>query len=308
MPQIAGIGLLAACVPVLTLALDGADRVDVRRRLRRRQLLARAHGAVPAGGLRRRAAVDQLHRRGRLRGGGVLPPAPVVAPRHGGDGVGPRPHQRSSSPSSCCRSPPTCSPAGASATSTATRPGVKYYLMGVFASAVMLYGMSLLFGVTGQHPARRHRRQVAGGDGSATPRRSSRSASCSSSSASPSRCRRCPFHTWAPDTYEGAPTPITAFLAVRRRRPASWRCSQLISSPSPARHDVVEPLMWVLAAADHDGRQPDRPAPDEHHPHARLLRRGPGRLHARPRSPSSAPTRPASRSAPSSPTCSSTRP
>ena len=45
-------------------------------------------------------------------------------------------------------------------------------------------------------------------------RRSSRSASCSSSSASPSRSRPCPFHTWAPDTYEGAPTPVTAFLAV----------------------------------------------------------------------------------------------
>ena len=56
---------------------------------------------------------------------------------------------RSSSPSSCCRSPPTCSPAGASATCTATRRALKYYLMGVFASAVMLYGMSLLFGLTG---------------------------------------------------------------------------------------------------------------------------------------------------------------
>ena len=42
--------------------------------------------------LRRRAAVDQLHRRGRLRGGRVLLPAAVVAARHDGDGVGPRPH------------------------------------------------------------------------------------------------------------------------------------------------------------------------------------------------------------------------
>ncbi len=50
---------------------------DVRRRLRGRRLLARAQGAVPALGLHRGAAVDQLHRRGRLLGGRVLLPAPL---------------------------------------------------------------------------------------------------------------------------------------------------------------------------------------------------------------------------------------
>ena len=56
--------------------------------------------------------------------------------------------------------------------------GMKYYLMGVFASAVMLYGMSLIYGFTGTHRAGRDRRQ-----GRRRPRRrraqSSRSASCS---------------------------------------------------------------------------------------------------------------------------------
>ena len=50
-------------------------------------------GAVPGVGLRRRAAVDQLHRRGRLLGGGVLHPHPVVGARHDDHGVGPRPHR-----------------------------------------------------------------------------------------------------------------------------------------------------------------------------------------------------------------------
>ena len=72
---IAGLGLLAAFVPILTLAVDGDDRVDVRRRLRRRQLRAGAEGAVPAGRLRRHPAVDQLHRGGRLLPGRVLLPA-----------------------------------------------------------------------------------------------------------------------------------------------------------------------------------------------------------------------------------------
>ena len=37
--------------------------------------------------------------------------------------------------------------------------GVKYYLLGVFASGVLLYGMSLLYGATGLDQARRHRRR-----------------------------------------------------------------------------------------------------------------------------------------------------
>ena len=135
----------------------------------------------------------------------------VVDPRHGRDGVGARPHHASSSPSSCCRSRRTCSPRGASATAKSNEAGLKYYLMGVFASAVMLYGMSLIFGVTGTTLLDRHRRGVRGG-----------------STRVPVitlgivfvvvgfafKVSAVPFHTWAPDTYEGAPTPITAFLSV----------------------------------------------------------------------------------------------
>jgi NADH-quinone oxidoreductase subunit N len=49
--------------------------------------------------------------------------------------------------SSSCRSRRTCWRPG-QAHSRSNEAGVKYYLLGVFASAVMLYGMSLLFGVT----------------------------------------------------------------------------------------------------------------------------------------------------------------
>ena len=98
--------------------------------------------------------------------------------------------------------------------------GVKYYLLGVFASAVMLYGMSLLYGATGSTMltdigARDHRRR---------PRRSCRcSPSCSSSSASPSRSRRC-------RSTPGRPTPTRVrrrrsrrSCPSRRRRPGSSR-------------------------------------------------------------------------------------
>ena len=57
-----------------------------------------------------------------------------------------------------------------------------------------------------------------------------------------------PFHTWAPDTYEGAPTPVTAFLAVASKAAGFVALLELIFVGFYGRHDVWMPLMWVLAA------------------------------------------------------------
>jgi NADH-quinone oxidoreductase subunit N len=124
--------------------------------------------------------------------------------------------------------------------------GVKYYLMGVFASAVMLYGMSLLFGASGS--------TLLADIGA--------SAMVAGSESTPFvtlgvvlvvigfafKVSAVPFHTWAPDTYEGAPTPITAFLAVLSKTAGFVALLQLILIAFSSRSDVVEPLMWVLAA------------------------------------------------------------
>ncbi len=58
-----------------------------------------------------------------------------------------------------------------------------------------------------------------------------------------------PFHTWAPDTYEGAPTPVAAFLATASKAAGFVALMELIFVGFYGRHDVYEPLMWVLAAA-----------------------------------------------------------
>ena len=67
------------------------------------------------------ADVGRLHRRGRLLPGRVLLPAAHVGARHDRDGVGARPHHRSSSRSRRSRSRRSCSPAGASTTRSRTR-------------------------------------------------------------------------------------------------------------------------------------------------------------------------------------------
>jgi NADH-quinone oxidoreductase subunit N len=123
--------------------------------------------------------------------------------------------------------------------------GLKYYLMGVFASAIMLYGMSLLYGTTGSTKLSEIGR-VIGGAPSSEPVITLAIVFVLVGFAF--KVSAVPFHTWAPDTYEGAPTPITAFLAVASKAAGFVAIINLVFVAFLGRDDVVEPLMWVLAA------------------------------------------------------------
>lgn len=126
--------------------------------------------------------------------------------------------------------------------------GVKYYLMGVFASAVTLYGMSLLYGISGSTLFTDIAPAVARGNGlgDTTPLITLGVVFVLVGFAF--KVSAVPFHTWAPDTYEGAPTPVTAFLAVSSKAAGFVALLQLILIAFIGRDDVVGPLMWVLAA------------------------------------------------------------
>jgi NADH-quinone oxidoreductase subunit N len=92
-----------------------------------------------------------------------------------------------------------------------TEASLKYLLLGAIASAVLLYGMALVFGVTGETQLSEIARAIQ-----AAP------------VVNPAlilgivlmvggfsfKIAAVPFHMWVPDVYEGAPTPITAFLSV----------------------------------------------------------------------------------------------
>lgn len=90
---------------------------------------------------------------------------------------------------------------------------VKYFLYGATASAVMLYGMSLLFGATGTTDLVGIRNALA-----AKPANEllwlTAPAIILLLAGFGFKASLVPFHQWAPDTYEGAPTPITAFLST----------------------------------------------------------------------------------------------
>jgi NADH-quinone oxidoreductase subunit N len=96
-------------------------------------------------------------------------------------------------------------------TRKSTESGLKYILFGASASAVMLYGMSLLYGMTGTL-------DIASPDFS---RGISQIDSVASTvaiiltiSGFLFKISASPFHVWTPDVYESAPTPVVAFFSV----------------------------------------------------------------------------------------------
>ena len=101
-----------------------------------------------------------------------------------------------------------------------TEAAIKYFLFGAMASAVMLYGMSLLYGVTGTTglsaiAASLRPEPVEGlGTAGASLRWLVFPAMVFLLAGFGFKIAAVPFHQWSPDAYEGAPTPITAFLSV----------------------------------------------------------------------------------------------
>jgi NADH-quinone oxidoreductase subunit N len=90
--------------------------------------------------------------------------------------------------------------------------GMKYFLYGAVTSAAMLYGMSLLYGATGTtNLAQIAQLLLVGGD---TIQWLAVAAIVLLLAGFSFKIVLSPFHQWAPDTYEGAPTPVTAFLSV----------------------------------------------------------------------------------------------
>ncbi len=85
--------------------------------------------------------------------------------------------------------------------------GLKYFLLGSFASAILLFGISWTYGLTGST-----RLSEIGGLVSSGP--AGLVAIAMLTVGSTFKAAAVPFHFWTPDAYQGAPTPITGFLSV----------------------------------------------------------------------------------------------
>lgn len=87
---------------------------------------------------------------------------------------------------------------------------LKYFLLGLIASAIMLYGFSFIYGFTGHTELSQIAQALTG--------ESAKLAVVAgvvfALAGFAFKVASVPFHQWVPDVYEGAPTPITAFLSV----------------------------------------------------------------------------------------------
>lgn len=119
---------------------------------------------------------------------------------------------------------------------------VKYMLLGALSSAALLYGMSLLYGLTGTTVLDGIAQSLSG---QAQP--ALLMAVVFVTAGFGFKIAAVPFHMWAPDVYEGAPTPITAFLSVGSKAAAfAVLLRVFISALSPAQ-DVWSQVFAVLA-------------------------------------------------------------
>jgi len=122
---------------------------------------------------------------------------------------------------------------------------LKYFILGALSSGVMLYGISFVYGFAGTtNLAGIAGRHSAGPGGGALLVLGVALVVAGFSF----KLALFPFHVWAPDTYEGAPTPITAFLSVGSKAAAFAVFLRVFAVAFPAFHPEWSRLLWILAA------------------------------------------------------------
>jgi NADH-quinone oxidoreductase subunit N len=127
---------------------------------------------------------------------------------------------------------------------TSSEAALKYFLLGGFASAIFIYGAALVYGATGStnltsisyflgtNVLLRPGLLYAGGAlllvGFAF------------------KVAAVPFHLWSPDVYEGAPTPVTGFMAAVVKVGAFAALVRVLISSLGTQLDTWRPILWVL--------------------------------------------------------------
>ncbi len=123
--------------------------------------------------------------------------------------------------------------------------GLKFFIIGVLSTAVMLYGMSMIIGLTGETQL------------SLVAEELSRLSGAQLTLADASilfvvvgfafKVSAVPFQFWAPDTYEGSPVPVAAFLAVASQAAGFAGLLQLMFVAFAGQYEFWAPLFAVLS-------------------------------------------------------------
>ena len=120
---------------------------------------------------------------------------------------------------------------------------LKYFLLGAFSSAFFLYGVALLYGATGT--------LTLGEIGKGLAARPDNSIGLIGVGLLAVgllfKVGAVPFHSWIPDVYQGAPTPITGFMAAATKVAAFGALIRVVYVALDPLHGQWRPVLWAIA-------------------------------------------------------------
>ncbi len=125
-----------------------------------------------------------------------------------------------------------------------TEAALKYFVMGAFATAIFAYGIAWTYGITGETSLMGIRSALAG----ATYEPAALFAVGLVLVGLAFKVAVIPFHAWTPDAYDGAPTPVTAFMSVAPKLAALALLIRFISVAFEPLVVNVQTLLLVFAA------------------------------------------------------------
>jgi NADH-quinone oxidoreductase subunit N len=129
-----------------------------------------------------------------------------------------------------------------------TEGAVKYFLLGSFSSAILLFGLAYVWGITGSTRISVVAQALSAAAASGTIQPGLAMGLAFMTTGVAFKMAAVPFHYWTPDAYQGSPTPVTAYLSVGPKVGAFAIALRLfVGALGPLKEDWL-PVVIVLAA------------------------------------------------------------
>ena len=128
---------------------------------------------------------------------------------------------------------------------TSEESGVKYFLLGAFASGFVVYGTALIFGATGSTNLNVIFVQAASGSTSGLLLTIGAALMLVGFGF---KVAAVPFHMWTPDVYQGAPTSVTAFMAAGAKIAGFVALFRVFATAFPTIASDLTDILWALSA------------------------------------------------------------
>ena len=122
---------------------------------------------------------------------------------------------------------------------------LKYFLLGAFATGFLLYGMTLVYGSTGSTKLVKIAQMIREGEIISEPLMLMGMVLLIIGFGF--KVAAAPFHMWAPDVYQGAPTPVTAFMAVGPKAAGLAAFYRVLSEAMPELSDSWQILLCIVS-------------------------------------------------------------